>query len=151
LIHLMRRLPLLPVPSPGGLRQPIHCRQLAAVALEQAVTLPHGQALPPASHAAGTSLQPYVHLLVGGDDSLSYAAMLQRRQQALPTEDRGRRCRLLPLPTPMLLGLAAPLLLLSPRRFEAVQRMQADLAGFCPAHRLLDADAEPFPLQPLSR
>jgi hypothetical protein len=147
LIGLMRRLPLLPVPSPGGLRQPIHCRQLAAVALEQALAL----TLAPTSEPAGSGLQPYVHLLVGGDDSLSYGAMLQRLQQALPAEDRGRRCRLLPVPAPMLLGLAVPLLLLSPRRFEAVQRMQADLAGFCPAHRLLGADAEPFPLQPLAR
>jgi hypothetical protein len=142
LIGLMRRLPLLPLPSPGGLRQPIHCRQLAAVALEQALAL---------AQPAGASLQSYAHLLVGGDDSLSYGAMLSRLQQALPAEDRGRRCRLLPLPAPLLLGLAAPLLLLSPRRFEAVQRMQADLAGFCPAHRLLGTAAEPFPLQPLAR
>lgn len=143
LIGLMRRLPLLPVPSPGGLRQPIHCRQLAALVLDLAVGL--------VAAAAGSPAEPFGHLLVGGDESLSYGALLRRLQQALPADDPGRRCRLLPLPAPLLLGLAAPLLLLSPRRFEAVQRMQADLAGFSPAHQLLGVAPEPFPLLPLAR
>ena len=147
LAGLMRRLPVLPVPAPGGLRQPIHCRQLAAVALGLAADLL-------AAAGSGSDVGggvAYDHLLLGGDECLSYGAMLQCLQQALPANDRARRCRLLPLPAPLLLSLAAPLLLLSPRRFEAVLRMQADLAGFQPAHRLLDADPEPFPLPPLAR
>ena len=71
------------------------------------------------------------------------------RPEATDPGDRARRCRLLPLPPRLFLSLASPLLLLSPKRFEAVLRMGADLAGFTPAHRLLGASPEPFPVLPL--
>ncbi|MEA5391617.1 hypothetical protein VB738_10150 [Cyanobium gracile UHCC 0139] len=137
--QLLRRLPLLPLPGQGGLRQPIHCRQLAAVALHLADRLAEDGFHPS---------QP-VHLPLGGDDTLTYAAMLRRLQEATDPGDRARHCRLLALPPRLFLALASPLLLLSPKRFEAVLRMGADLAGFTPAHRLLGASPEPFPVLPL--
>ncbi|MFM9109321.1 MAG: hypothetical protein ACKOPN_01740, partial [Prochlorococcaceae cyanobacterium] len=135
-----RRLPLLPLPQPSGLRQPIHCRQLAAVALAQA------RALPP----VGVDHQPLPPMAVGGDDSLSYLELLRRLQAAAPAGDPARRCRLLPVPPRLFFSLAAPLLLLSPKRFEAVLRMGADLAGFSPAHALSGEDAQAFPVLPLA-
>lgn len=137
--QLLRSLPLLPLPGEGGLRQPIHCRQLAAVALHLADRLAEN----------GFDPSQPVHLPLGGDDTLSYAAMLRRLQEATEPGDRARRCRLLALPPRLFLALAAPLLLLSPKRFEAVLRMGADLAGFTPAHRLLGTTPEPFPVMPL--
>ena len=56
---------------------------------------------------------------------------------------------LLGLPPRLFQTLAAPLLLLSPKRFEAVLRMGADLAGFTPVHRILGGPPEPFPVLPL--
>ena len=50
----------------------------------------------------------------------------------------------------LLLWLAHPLLLLSPKSFEAMQRTQADLAGFLRAHELLGEPPEAFPLAPLA-
>lgn len=138
LLELLRRLPLLPVPRPAGLRQPIHCRQLAAVALAQALAL--------ANAPAG----PLAPLAVGGDDTLSYGDLLHRLQSATAMGDPARRCWLLPLPPRLFLLLATPFLALSPKRFEAVQRMGADLAGFTPAHQLSGQAAEPFPLLPLA-
>lgn len=140
LLALLRRLPLLPLPQPSGLRQPIHCRQLAAVALAQA------RALPP----VGVDHQPLPPMAVGGDDSLSYLDLLRRLQAAAPAGDPARRCRLLPVPPRLFFSLAAPLLLLSPKRFEAVLRMGADLAGFSPAHALSGEDAQAFPVLPLA-
>jgi hypothetical protein len=137
---LLRRLPLLPLPAEGGLRQPIHCRQLAAVALHLA------DALTAREHDAS---QP-VHLPLGGDDTISYATMLRRLQQATPPDDPARRCRLVALPPRLFHTLAAPLLLLSPKGFEAVLRISADLAGFTPAHRILGRSPEPFPVPPLT-
>lgn len=136
--RLLRRLPVLPLPGQGGLRQPIHCRQLAAVALHLADRLPLGD----------DPSEP-VHLPLGGDDTLSYATMLRRLQEATEPGDAARRCRLLALPPRLFQTLAAPLLLLSPKRFEAVLRMGADLAGFTPAHHLLGGPPEPFPVLPL--
>lgn len=137
--QLLRRLPLLPLPGEGGLRQPIHCRQLAAVALHLADRLARD----------GFDPSQPVHLPLGGDDTLTYAAMLRRLQDATDPGDRARRCRLVALPPRLFLSLASPLLLLSPKRFEAVLRMGADLAGFTPAHRILGGPPEPFPVLPL--
>jgi hypothetical protein len=135
LLQLMRRLPLLPLASHTGLRQPIHAYQLAAVALELARQL------------SADGLDPALpeRIPLGGDVELSYQAMLQALQQAQPCGDPARRCRLLPIPNRLVLLLAAPLLLRSPKAFEAVLRMGADLAGFTPSHRLLGEPAQPFP------
>ncbi len=138
--QLLRRLPLLPLPGQGGLRQPIHCRQLAAVALHLADRLP----------LAGDDPSQSVHLPLGGDDTISYAAMLRRLQNATEPGDAARRCWLLALPPRLFQIMAAPLLLFSPKTFEAVLRMGADLAGFTPAHRILGRPPEPFPVLPLA-
>ena len=140
LMPLLQRLPFLPVPKPTGLRQPIHCSQLAAVALQVAREQMRGKGSP----AAPGQLPR--HLPLGGDDTLSYQEMMERLQQLA----KGRRpARLVPVPARLIYTLAAPLLLVSPKRFEAVLRMGADLSGFRPVHELLQRDPEPFPVQPL--
>ena len=136
LLQLLRRLPLLPLPAPTGLRQPIHARQLAAVAVRLAQQLSRCEWDPALPH----------RIPLGGDVPLSYRAMLEGLQQAQPSGDRARRCRLLPIPSRLFYLLAAPLLLSSPKAFEAVLRMGADLAGFIPCHQLLDEPPQPFPL-----
>jgi len=42
------------------------------------------------------------------------------------------------------------MLLHSPKAFEAVLRMGANLADFTPAHQLLGTDPQTFPVLPLS-
>lgn len=140
LLGMMRRLPLLPVPARSGLRQPIHARQLAEAALAVAARLER--------EGTGCALPPV--LVLGGDESLSYGSMLERLRQAAPAGDAARRCRFLRLPPRLLLWLANPLLLLSPKAFEAMQRTQADLAGFLPVHQLLGHPPQSFPVGPLA-
>ena len=139
LIQLMGRLPLLPVPAHTGLRQPIHASQLAAVVLEFAQQLTCG----------GWNPQLPERFALGGDSELSYAAMLRALQQALPHGDAARRCCVLPLSTRLFNAMAAPLLLQSPKLFEAVLRMGSDLSGFTPSHQLLKTHPQPFPVLPL--
>lgn len=136
LLAWMRRLPLLPVPASSGLRQPIHARQLAAVALRIAERF--------ADPDSGSTVPE--RLPLGGDQQLSYQQMLAALQAAQPPSDPARRCRLLPIPNRLFWLMSAPLLLRSPRTFEAILRMGADLAGMPPSHQLLDRPAEPFPL-----
>jgi hypothetical protein len=139
LLALLRRLPVLPLPAETGLRQPIHARQLAAVALHLAQQL------------TGAGWDPALpeRIALGGDTTLSYTAMLQALQRAQPPGDTARRCRLLPIPNRLFFLLAVPLLLRSPKAYEAVLRMGADLSGFIPAHQLLAEPAQPFPVQNL--
>ncbi|QPN65946.1 hypothetical protein [Synechococcus sp. CBW1006] len=140
LIGLMRRWPLLPLPEHTGLRQPIHATQLAAVALHLARQL------------AGSGVDSVLgeRIALGGDSSLSYRSMLQALQQALPPTDPARRCRLLSIPNRLFFLLASPVLLVSPKAFEAVLRMGADLAGFSASHQLLGQPAQAFPVLPLA-
>ena len=139
LLQLMRRLPCLPLPSETGLRQPIHASQVAAVALHLASQL-----------KSGLDSDLPERIAIGGDTTLNYAAMISALQQAQPVDDPARRCRLLPIPNRLYFSLAAPLLLRSPKAFEAVLRMGANLSGFTPAHQLLGREPQPFPVLPLA-
>lgn len=146
LLQLIRLLPLLPLPANSGLRQPIHALQLAGVALElaQQISLSNIGSL-----IEENSSWPNV-LALGGDQQLSYTDMLHALQQALPHGDPGRRCRLLMIPNRLFFFLAAPLLLLSPKTFEAVLRIGVDLAGFTQSNEMLGQAAKPFPVQPFA-
>ena len=139
LVQLMRRLPVLPLPCRSGFRQPIHASQLAAVAWHLAQ-----QAAGP-----GWAADLPERIGLGGDSELSYVAMLKALQQALPPGDPARRCRLLQLPPRLFYAAALPVLLHSPRAFEALLRMGSDLSGFTPSHCLLDTSPQRFPLLPL--
>lgn len=140
LLQILRRVPLFPVPSDSGLRQPIHASQLAAVALHLARQL------------AGSGWDPDLpqRIALGGDTSLSYESMIRFLQSAQPASDPARRCCLLPIPNRLFFSLAAPMLLHSPKAFEAVLRMGANLSGFTPSHQLLGIEPHPFPVLPLS-
>jgi hypothetical protein len=140
LLQLLRRLPCLPLPAETGLRQPIHASQLAAVALHMAEQL------------IGSGCDPSLpdRITLGGDTTLSYASMISALQQAQSADDPARRCRLLPIPNRLFFFLAAPLLLRSPKAFESVLRMGANLSGFTPARQLLGREPQPFPVLPLA-
>ena len=142
LFQMMRRLPLLPLPAETGKRQPIHGRQLAAAALH----LADGAAREPAAAASR-------RIALGGDETLTYTTVLERLQEAARQHDpldRAGRCLLLPLPTAFFHLLAAPLLPVSAKGFEAVLRMEANLADFTPVHTILGTEPEPFPVPPLA-
>jgi len=140
LLKLLRRLPCLPLPAETGLRQPIHSSQLAAVALHMVEQL------------CESACDPYLpeRITVGGDTTLSYTAMIRALQEAQPVGDPARRCCLLPIPNRLFFSLAAFLLLRSPKAFEALLRMGANLSGFTPAHQLLGREPQPFPVLPLA-
>jgi len=141
LLQWMRRFPLLPLPADTGLRQPIHASQLAAVVRTLAMAL-----------VRPTDGIPMGDVLaVGGDDTLTYHELLLRLQQQCDPSDRARRCRFVTMPAWLFRALAAPLLVAAPKGFEAVMRMQVDLAGFHPAHRLVGEEPRSFPVPPLVR
>jgi hypothetical protein len=139
LLQWMRRFPLLPLPADTGLRQPIHASQLAAVVRTLVMGLVRQTDGAPTSEI----------IAVGGDDTLTYHELLLRLQQQCEASDRARGCRLVSMPSWLFRVLAAPLLLAAPKGFEAVMRMQVDLAGFLPSHRLVGEDPRSFPVPPV--
>ena len=141
LIKCMRRFPFLPLPVHTGLRQPIHASQLAGVSLALLRRFSLGM------HSYSNLSQC---ISLGGDSELSYLAMLRALQNALPVNDPARRCRFLILPTRCFQVFASPLILFSPKIFEALLRISSDLSGFKPAHAFLNDKPHPFPLLPLA-
>ena len=139
LLRWMRRFPLLPLPADTGLRQPIHASQLAAVV--RTLVMP----LVRQTDVAATS----EIIAVGGDDTLTYHQLLLRLQQHCEASDRAQGCRLVSIPTWLFRVLAVPLLVVAPKGFEALMRMQVDLAGFLPSHQLVGEDPRPFPVLPV--
>lgn len=140
LLHFLRRWPVLPLPVESGLRQPIHASQLAAVALHTAQQFDRSGWDPSMSE----------RIALGGDTTLTYAEMIRALQESEPSGDQARRCRLLFIPNRLFFLLTAPLMLRSPKTFEAVLRMGANLSGFTPAHEILGTEAQPFPVLPLA-
>ncbi len=140
LLLQLRLLPVLPLPAETGLRQPIHATQLASVSLHLAHQI--------AGSGLDSSSQELISL--GGDSTLSYAEMISALKQAQPPGDPARGCRLLSIPNRLFFLFAAPLLLRSPKSFEAVLRMGANLSGFTPANQLLGSEPQSFPVLPLA-
>lgn len=140
LLAMLRCLPLLPVPADTGLRQPIHASQLAAVVL---------QLVEQAASGSWSSSLPE-RIALGGDTTLTYAEMIRTLQKTQPSNDPARRCLLLSIPNRLFFLLAAPILLRSPKAFEAVLRMGANMSGFMPAYEILGSEVQPFPVLPLT-
>lgn len=140
LLSTLRRFPILPLPSDSGLRQPIHASQLAALALYLSNQL-----------CSNTSELALIESIsVGGDTTLSYFEMIKAIQIAQSSSDPARRCRLFKIPNRLFFLLASLLLLRSPRSFEAVYRMGANLSGFTPVHQILGTQIQDFPVLPLA-
>ena len=126
--------PFIFFPKESGKRQPIHASQLAAIALKMAADI-------------GTNALDAPKLLeVGGDETLSYFAMLKRLQSSSSGEAAKRRCKLFTIPNQLFFFLAAPIALFSLKRYEAILRIGADLAGFTPAGSLLQQAPASFPV-----
>ena len=76
--------------------------------------------------------------------------MIRALQLAQPADDPAKRCLLLPCLVRLFFAMASPLLLCSPKAFEAVLRMGSNLSDFTPAHKLLGCEPQAFPVLPLA-
>lgn len=139
LLKLLRLLPVLPVPTRSGKRQPLHAIQLASVVLSLANRL----------SSIGVECH-FEHLIeIGGDTTLSYRDMLHHLQLSQPVDSPARCCFLLEVPNRLYFFVAAPLILLSPKSFDAVLRISSNLSGFTPSNRILGSSPRPFPAYPV--
>ena len=130
--------PFILFPKESGKRQPIHASQLAAIAMKMAADI---QTNP---------LDAPKLLEVGGDESLSYFEMLKRLQVSRDKASQQWECKLFRIPNRLFFFLAAPIALFSLKRYEAILRIGADLAGFTPAGSLLKQPPALFPVVDLT-
>lgn len=140
IIHkVMCALPLIILPKRTGMRQPIHAKQLASVAKHQADKMFLGD-----WNNGDNEI-----LCLGGDVCLSYQNMLLAIRNNTH-QSKAVNCLIIGIPNRLFYILAAPMLLTSPKLFEAIMRIQSNLSGFRKAHEILEVSPESFPVLPLA-
>ena len=134
----MRIFPILPIPRNSGLRQPIHSSQLAKIFLYYIINFNY--------------LPNQEKVEVGGNSIISFKQMIILIKKNLPEKDPGRICLLIPFPNRIFNFFATPVLLFSPKFYDAILRLSADLSGFkkCSSYKY-DSLKEDFPVLPLPK
>jgi len=136
LLSLLRRSPVLLLPTNSGLRQPIHCTQLSEVVTRSVLSL----------LSTHTPINA-TNISVGGDSTISYREMLLSLQASAPARDSARACLVITLPSRLFVLLAAPFALFSFKLFEASLRIFADLSGFHTSSSITGNAPKQFPVQ----
>ena len=119
IINLFKKLPFCIIPSQTGFRQPIHFSQLSKLTY-----LMLGKII---KHSSKDKI--YQILEVGGDEEISYSELL-KRLSTIASDNQNKKCRLMPIPNKLFYFLLSPLLIIRPKFFESLYRIQSDLSGF---------------------
>ena len=136
IIKIMEKLPIIFIPKNSGLRQPIHCNQVAKITfdiVEKIVT----------SKITDSNI-----FEVGGDEEVSYYEMIDLLKKSLPNNHRGRNCKIIEISQSLFILCSLPLVFFSLKNFEAILRINANLSGFNRSHKLLKKPREKFPVTP---
>lgn len=133
---LMKLLPFIIIPSNTGLRQPIHAYQLALVTLKKV------QLIKDNSKSVFAK-----KILVGGDQILSFEEMLNKIKTEKYSHNKIIKCPIVKLPNRIYSFLASPIILFSPKLYEAFNRLNANLSGFTKISEILEIPEKKFPLK----
>ena len=134
IISLMRKIPFILIPSESGNRQPIHAYELAEIVLLRYKMIIRGE------------LKGKEKILLGGDHEITYEIMIKKIQNSLPKFDKGRKCKIILINKKIFVFLISPLNLISPKLFESLLRINADLSGFYKVSELTGNHKHDFPV-----
>ena len=117
--NFLKKMPFCILPSRTGYRQPIHFSQLSKLTnlyLNEFSTI--------------NSKEVTNKLIeVGGDHELSYRDLISKLSSSSTSFFR-RKCFLIQIPNKMFYFLFSPLLIIKPKFFDELYRIQSDLSGF---------------------
>ncbi len=133
IISLMRNMPFVFLPSNSGMRQPIHAFQLAEFVFLNYLLIKE------------KTIKRKQKVLLGGDFIFSYETMLKKLQEALPENDKAKKCKIIIINRRIFSFLISPLNLISPKWFESLLRINSDLAGFEKVSKLMRKKPFEFP------
>jgi len=131
----LRFLPIIFIPKNCGLRQPIHCAQLAKL-IKKLVS--EDQTFIDSDNSSTI-------INVGGDEELYYSEMLDRIYINFVEKGFLKRILYFYLPYKIFAILCSPFLIINPKFFEALLRINADLSGFERVSELLNTIPKKFP------
>ena len=136
IINFMEKSPILLMPKNSGLRQPIHCSQVAKITTDIVEKI------------FNSKIKDSNIFEVGGDEEISYYEMINLIKKSLPNNHKGKKCKIIEIPKSLFIFCSLPLIFLSLKNFEAVIRINSDLAGFYPTYKFLKKPPEKFPVAP---
>ncbi len=136
LLKVMRNTFILPFPKNTGLRQPIHFSQLGQSILSISK-----------SYFSDKSKKGGVEVLnLGGDEELTYGEILYRIKKSY-SKSRNINCILLKIPNKLFFLLCIPIIIISPRFYEAIQRITINMNGFTKSHEISGKEKKKFPVK----
>ena len=138
ILKIMKFLPFIFIPKSTGLRQPIHAKQFSNYIyylLEKC-------------YEKEEIHQENEIINLGGDEELTYKKMLIRLRNSFPKNDQINSCKLIEIPSSLFFILITPLMLFSPKIYEAFLRLNSNLSGFSKVSALLNRKFETFPIKP---
>ncbi|MBI96689.1 hypothetical protein CL656_06060 [bacterium] len=136
IINILRLSPLMILPKHTGLRQPIHCTEIAELTIHFINQF----------QSEDFSCIPE-RILVGGEKIINYQEMIMLIQKSLPKNDRARKCFILSIPNRIFFLLSSIIILFSPKYYEAILRTSADLSGFKTISKLTGKGYGFFPIK----
>ena len=136
LARYLTYFPIIFIPKNSGLRQPIHCFQLAKLIYKISYEFKN------------SFYKNYFYILnVGGDEELRYSEMLERIYFKLVNKKIFNKIIYFHLPFKIFAFLTSPILLIKPKFFEALLRINTDLSDFEKVSKLLNTKPEKFPFK----
>ena len=134
LLIILRILPFIFLPTNTGERQPINANQLAAIAILKVRSFMKNKDI------------NFEKIPVGGDDIITFEDMLRRINSIYLTKERFAACYIITIPNKLFYLLMAPIILFSPKFYEALLRISSNLSGFQKASDILKTEEKKFPI-----
>jgi len=138
ILFCLRSFPFILIPSETGLRQPIHTNQLANVVINFIDNY-----FEISNNKVGSKF-----ILLGGDSQITYEQLIKLLKNSLNKNDRGRKCKIITIPNKIFYTLLIPVFWISPKSYEALLRMSANLSGFTLVSKILKTKNTEFPIKP---
>lgn len=118
ILWLLNIFPFIFLPKDSGLRQPIHAKELANIILFLI------------NKYKNNSKIISKKIALGGDITLSYKKMIEKIKESIPKNSKGSKCKIITLPNRIFYFIISPLIIISPKIYEAFMRISSDLSGF---------------------
>ena len=135
IIKIMRLMPLIIFPSKTGLRQPIHHKELAKVLIKVVQE----------QNNFSENKNFFKIINIGGSEEISYLDILRRIQKNLPRNDFARFCKIILIPNRIFYILLIFINLFSPKTYESLLRVSANLSNFTFSDKFLNEKKKYFP------
>ena len=124
----------------SGLRQPIHAKQIARLSIFYSKII-HEKFQNEEELILNDSIE------IGGDEIMSYKEMLLKMQKSLSNKDKARNCKIILIPNRIFYFLSSFIVFFSPKIFESLLRVSADLSNFQKPHEIMGSDPNKFPIE----